>query len=92
MVDENGKQSLDNITFEIFDSQIPVDEHVHIGSSDNSPSEMVKERVSSSRSRDSRDIPDSTTEGKEQGKVHSDIVLSLRQVLRECNHGDGTGQ
>lgn len=91
MVDENGKQSLDNITFEILDSQIPVDEHVHISSSDNSPSEMVKERVSS-RSRDCHDIPDSTTEGKEQGKVHSDIVLSVRQVLRECNHGDGTGQ
>ncbi|CAH3019594.1 unnamed protein product [Porites evermanni] len=86
---ENGKECLDNVTFEIVDSKIPTDEHVHIGKSDYSASEGADEEVCSNpMDNNNCDFPDSTsTDHKEEQKTVtvSKADSHSETVLRELN-------
>lgn len=88
--EENEKQCLDNVTFEIVDSRIPMDEHVHVRSEDNSPAKPGHDQALSIQTSDSEYVPDSTTEAKVQEKPDSEVEANLWRVLRELNHGDSS--
>ncbi|XP_078344602.1 uncharacterized protein LOC144630179 [Oculina patagonica] len=75
-------KELGNITFDITDSQIPRDEHVHVNSRDGSDSQTSNEPLTNKTS--NCVIPDSKTEMKVQEQTD-------RRVLKELNQEDATG-
>lgn len=87
----DGKE-LNNITFEIVDSRIPTDEHVHVNNGDGS-TESNSIELQTYETNDCV-IPDSTTEAKVQvvEQTESENESSSRRVLRELNQEDTTGQ
>jgi len=83
-------KELDNKTFEIIDSQIPKDRHVHVSSED-----IVDSKISCSdlgiNEADDPALPDSSTEAKVQEQKDSGNESSSRRVLKELNQEDSTG-
>lgn len=83
-------KELNNITFEIVDSRIPTDEHVHVSNGDSTDSNSIE--LPTNETNDCV-IPDSTTEAKVQvEQSESENESSSRRVLRELNQEDTTGQ
>ena len=89
MGDDN--KELDNKTFEIIDSQIPKDHHVHVNSEDNVDSKISCNDLGANEANDSA-VPDSSTEVKVQEQAASQNLPSSRRVLTELNQEDSTGQ
>ena len=87
----DDQKELDNETFEIIDSQIPKDHHVHVGSKDNVDSKISCNDLGTNEANDSA-VPDSSTEVKVQEQRDSENELPSRRVLKELNQEDSTGQ
>ena len=88
-VEEPGKK-LSNITFEISDSQIPTDEHVHVCSEDSNSSDSQIGGVAL-QANDMNDCvgPDSTVQARVPvEQPNSEVESSSRQVLKELNCED----
>ena len=83
-------KELDNITFEIIDSQIPKDHHVHISSEDSVDSKISCD-LGTYEANDST-VPDSSTEVNMQEQTDSETKFSSRRVLKELNRDDSMGQ
>ena len=90
-VEEPGKK-LSNITFEITDSQIPTDEHVHVCSegSNSSDSQIAGVALQANDMNDCVMIgPDSTVQARVPvEQTNSEVESSSRQVLKELNCKD----
>lgn len=86
----DDQKELDNETFEIIDSQIPKDHHVHVGSEDNVDSKISCNDLGTNEANDSA-VPDSSTEVKVQEQRDSENELPSRRVLKELNQEDSTG-
>ena len=89
--EEHEKQYLDNVTFEIIDSQIPADEHVHVRGEDKSLTRINNDNEKLSKQTRAYDIPDSTSETNVQETTDSKIEPASRGVLRELNNDDARG-
>lgn len=76
----NDKEPLNNATFEIVDSEIPLDQHVHVN---NSTSMITCERMTSNHLVDCA-CPDSTAGADDKS------VQSSRGILKELNHENVT--
>lgn len=87
----DDQKELDNETFEIIDSQIPKDHHVHVSSEDNVDSKISCNDLGTNEANDSA-VPDSSTEVKVQEQRDSENELPSRRVLKELNQEDSTGQ
>ena len=87
----DDKKELDNKTFEIIDSQIPKNHHVHVSSEDNLDSKIGCNDLGANEASDSA-VPDSSTEVKVQEQADSENLSSSRRVLKELNQEDSTGQ
>jgi len=86
--EEHEKQYLDNVTFEIIDSQIPADEHVHVRGEDKFLTRINNDIEKLSKQTRACDIPDSTSETNVQETADSKIEPASRGVLRELNNDD----
>ena len=89
--EEHEKQYLDNVTFEIIDSQIPADEHVHVRGEDKFLTRINNDIEKLSKQTRACDIPDSTSETNVQETADSKIEPASRGVLRELNNDDARG-
>lgn len=86
----DGHKELGNITFEIIDSKIPTDEHVHVNSGDSSVSKISNELPTKEMT--NRVVPDSTSEPKGQEKQDSETESTSRRVLKELDQENASGQ
>ena len=82
---------LNNKTFEIIDSQIPKDHHVHVSSEDGVDSKISCTDLGTNEENDSA-VPDSSTDINVQEQTDSENESSSRRALEELNPEDPTGQ
>ena len=90
LVADDDKE-LDNKTFEIVDSQIPKDRHVHVSSEDSVDSKISCGELGTNEANDPA-VPDSSTEIQVQEQTDSENESSSRKVLKELNQEDSIGQ
>ena len=86
----DGHKELGNITFEIIDSKIPTDEHVHVTSGDSSVSKISNELPTKEMT--NCVVPDSTSEAKGQEKQDSETESTSGRVLKELDQENASGQ
>ena len=94
----NEPKKLSNITFEIADSQIPTDEHVHVSSNDSSSCDSPSSHVDLQAGDVNGCVnPDSTVEANDQANAEQEKSkpdLSSSRILKDLNCTDppSTGQ
>ena len=83
-VEETDKEPVDNVTFEIADSRIAVDQHVHVSRADNSDSSTISKDC---------DTPEKTAEALQlYGQPDDKRVQVSEGVLKELNYGSGQSE
>lgn len=84
-VEETDKEPVDNVTFEIADSRIPVDQHVHVSKRDNNshPAAITK----------NCDAPEDTAQALQRyGQPDDKMAQVSERVLKELNYDSGQSE
>lgn len=84
-VEETDKGPVDNVTFEIADSRIPVDQHVHVSKGDNNSHPAAITR--------NCDAPEDTAQALQYyGQPDDKMAQVSERVLKELNYASGQSE